>query len=212
LDLPGWQKLYDELKDEKFVLIGAAQDTGGEKAAGKFYDAANATFVQLVDENHRISSLFNLVNVPSAVWIDEEGMMVRSDEGTYAEVHKMGTIEFGTNDYVPAVRDWVAKGSESEYAKSADAVAPKLTPKSSDENLAESNFKLGVYFHQQGNEEKANQYWEAAQKLNPDSWNYARQDWSFTPREANANWSRKVGGLNGKDYYAPVDFMVETPE
>jgi tetratricopeptide (TPR) repeat protein len=146
------------------------------------------------------------------VWIDEDGKMVRSDEGTYAEEHKMGTIEFGTSDYVPGVRDWVANGPDSEYVKSADAMKLTLAPKSSDENLAESNFKLGVYFHQQGNEEKANAYWETAQKLNPDSWNYARQDWSFTPREANINWSRKVQGLNGKDYYAPVDFMVKKPD
>lgn len=188
-------------------MIGAAQDTGGEEAAGKFYDLAKASFVQLIDENHRISSLFNLVNVPSAVWIDEEGMMVRSDEGTYAEEHKMGTIEFGTNDYVPGVRDWVAKGPNSEYVKSPDEMAAKLGAKTSDKNLAEANFKLGVYFHQQGDEAKANQYWEAAQKLNADSWNYHRQDWSFTPAEAGSNWMKKVQTLNGKDYYAQVDFI-----
>jgi hypothetical protein len=173
---------------------------------------ADATFVQIVDVNHRISALFNLVNVPSAVWIDEEGKIVRSDEGAYAETHEMGTIKFGTNDYIPAVRDWVAKGSESEYVKSASGLAADIKPKSTDENLAEANFSLGVYFHQNGNEEKANTYWEAAEALNPDSWNYHRQDWSFTPKEANTNWMRKVQTLKGKDYYAPIDFIAGKSE
>jgi hypothetical protein len=35
LDLPGWQKLYTELHDKNFEIIAAAQDTGGEAAAGK---------------------------------------------------------------------------------------------------------------------------------------------------------------------------------
>jgi hypothetical protein len=191
------------------VLISAAQDTGGEAAAGKFFDDANATFVQLVDVNHAISSAYNLVNVPTAVWIDEEGRIVRSDEGAYAETHSMGTFKFGTDDYVPSVRDWVQKGADSKYAQSADEHAAKIVPKSSDANLAEANFKLGVYFHEQGNEQKANQYWEAAQALNTDSWNYHRQDWSFTPGEANANWGKKVAGLGGKPYYAPVDFLTK---
>jgi hypothetical protein len=149
-----------------------------------------------------------LKNVPSALWIDEKGMIVRSDEGTYAEKHKMGTFEFGTEDYVPGVRDWVANGSDSEYANPDDEVI--LAPKSSEENLAEANFKLGVYFHQKGNEDKANIYWEAAQNLNADSWNYHRQDWSFTPKQANMNWMKKVRVQTeaGKDYYKPVDFMA----
>ena len=70
--------------------------------------------------------------------------------------------------------------------------------------MADVNFKLGVYFHVAGDEERANKYWETAEKLNPDSWNYHRQDWSFTPKEANKNWVKKVGQLNGKDYYVPL--------
>ena len=34
---------------------------------------------------HRVSSLFNLVNVPSGIWVDEEGRILRINEGTYSE-------------------------------------------------------------------------------------------------------------------------------
>ncbi len=155
-----------------------------------------------MDENHTISSLFKLVNVPSAVWIDESGKIIRIDEGTYATTHKMGSFEFGRDDYVPMVRDWVKNGAASAYAR-GNAV-PDMR-RSSDDALAEANFKLGVYFHHAGNSQKADQYWVSAQKLNPDSWNYHRQDWSFTPDEASANWSRKAQTLGVKPYYRPIE-------
>ena len=183
-------------------MIAAAQDSGGEAAAGEWYDRANATYVTLVDEQHAISSLFNLVNVPSAVWIDEDGFVRRIDEGTYATVHKLGDFEFGRADYAPLVKAWVASGEHvkpvAEFAKTLDARSPEAA-------RAEPAFKLGVYFQQQGDDAKANRYWEQAQALNPDSWNYHRQDWSFTPQEAGANWQKKFQTLGDTPYYKPIE-------
>lgn len=158
-----------------------------------------------MDETHAISSLYDLVNVPSAVWIDESGHVRRVDEGAYATAHKMGEFEFGRNDYAPMVVDWVTNGDDSAYVRSPEEMAQRLTSPTQEAMLAEPTFKLGVYFHQQGDEAKANRYWEAAQRLNPDSWNYHRQDWSFTPEEAGANWARKFQALGDKPYYAPIE-------
>jgi hypothetical protein len=151
--------------------------------------------------------LYNLVNVPSAVWIDEQGFVRRIDEGTYATTHNLGGFEFGRTDYAPMVHDWVRKGEQSAYLNPVGEL--KVAPRTEDQALAEPTFKLGVYFHRQGNEEKANHYWEAAQALNPKSWNYARQDWSFTPELANDNWSRKVQTLEGEPYYEPIAGLDE---
>ena len=65
------------------------------EAAAPWYEQAGATYVGLVDPEHKLSALYNLVNVPSAVWIDEAGRVRRIDEGTYATVHKMGDFSFG---------------------------------------------------------------------------------------------------------------------
>jgi len=200
--LPGWQAVFEDLKDDNFMIIAAAQDTGGEAAAGQFYDQAKAKFVTLVDEDHSISSLYNLVNVPSAVWIDETGKVIRIDENAYAEVHKGEGFSFGRSDYVPMVKDWVANGNQSQFAK-GNAI-PDLI-RSNEQHLADANFKLGVYFFKQGDMDSADKYWVAAEKLNPDSWNYHRQDWSFTPEQAGANWVKKFGELEGKPYYRPID-------
>jgi hypothetical protein len=192
------------MKDQGFEIISAAQDTGGEKAAGKMFDDAGATYTTIVDVQHTISSLYNFVNVPSAVWIDEEGKIVRYNEGTYAAKHKMGSFEFGRDDYLPAVRDWIENGKDSKYVQATSDVSKNIIARTPDAELAEPTFKLGVYFHLEGDEARANQYWEKAQTLNPDSWNFHRQDWSFTPREAMVNWQKKVQALGGKPYYQPL--------
>ena len=207
--MPVWQSIYEELKGQNFEIISFAEDTGGEAAAGGVFDAANVTYTAIIDVDHTISSLYNLVNVPSGVWIEEEGKIVRINEGTYAEHHKLGTFDFGSDIYVPALKDWLAKGADSEFIWSPEEVKANTIPRTADGEKAEPTFKLGVYFHEQGDEARANQYWEAAQKLNPDSWNFHRQDWSFTPQQATANWMKKVQTLGDKPYYAPMNLPGE---
>ena len=190
------------------MLIAAAQDTGGEAVARQWYDQAEATYVTLVDETHTVSALYGLVNVPSAVWIDEAGTIRRIDEGTYSKVYQGEGFEFGRADYAPMLLDWVAKGDASEHVQ-APVDLGEWASRSESQALAEPNFKLGVYFHQRGDEDKANQYWEAAQALDPSSWNYARQDWSFTPEQAGSNWQKKFESLQGKPYYTPIQGLDE---
>ncbi len=202
--MSGWQDVYQDLAQHDFVLIAAAQDTGGEAVAREWYDKAGASYVTLVDETHAISSLYGLVNVPSAIWIDESGTIRRIDEGTYATTHKMGEIEFGRTDYAPMVVDWVSRGDASEYVQAAVSL-DSWNAVDDDAALADPTFKLGVYFHKQGDDAKANHYWEAAQALDPRSWNYARQDWSFTPEEAGPNFQKKYESMEGKPFYQPIE-------
>ena len=42
------------------------------------------------------------------------------------------------------------------------------------------------------------------QALNPDDWNYHRQDWSFTPGEAGAKWMEKFQKLE-EPYYPKLE-------
>ena len=204
--MPVWQSLYEELKDDNFEIVSAAQDTGGEAAAGKIFDDAKVTYTSIIDVDHTISSLYNLVNVPAAVWIDETGKIVRINEGAYAESHKLGSIEFGTDDYAPAVRDWVKNGADSKYVWDVERVSSKIRQRTPDEAMGEPAFKLANYFFKQDDLERANLYWDKAQELHPDSWNFHRQDWSFLkPEETNRNWTRKVGTLGDKPYYAPLE-------
>lgn len=209
--MPVWQSIYEELKSDNFVLISAAQDTGGEAKAGPIFDRAKVTYTAIVDENHTISSLFNLVNVPSGVWINEEGRIVRIDEGTYTKSAVVLGNTIGHDGYVPALRDWVANGDASQYIMTPEEVVSNIRPRAADEELAEPTFKLANFFFAQGDLVSANTYWDKAQALSPDSWNFHRQDWSFLPMgETNKNFIGKVNSRT-KDYYAPMS-KLPTPE
>lgn len=202
--MPVWQSIYQELNDPNFVIISAAQDTGGEAVAGPIFDAAGAEYVQIVDVNHTISNVFNFVNVPSAAWIDENGKIVRIDEGTYAKTHPFG----GTDDYAPAVKDWVRKGAESEYVQSAATVTGNIRNRTADEEKAEPTFRLGNFFREKGRGEKADYYWAQARNLNPDSINFFRQDLTLSAEgssgESFRNYVKDYVG-QGKHYYRPLD-------
>ena len=83
--MPGWQAIYQQLKDKNFEIISVAQDTGGVKDAGKWITDAHPTYTALIDEKHLVSKLYNMVNVPTGVWIDEKGRIVRPNEVAFAD-------------------------------------------------------------------------------------------------------------------------------
>ncbi len=210
--MPVWQHVYEEINDPNFVLICAAQDTGGEAVAGPIFDAANPTYIQVVDEDHAISSAFNFVNVPSAVWIDEEGRMVRIDEGTYAKVHQMGegeqTFTFGTDVYSPAVKDWVANGANSKHLQPAETVTGNIRSHTFEQLKADAAFRLANLFRAHGQANKAEQYWQLAQELNPDSINFIRQNLTLSEEGSAGETFMKLMGdyiSEGRDYYRPLD-------
>jgi hypothetical protein len=144
--VPVWQHIYEELNDPNFVIISAAQDTGGEAVAGPIFDAANATYIQIVDVNHAISTAFNFVNVPAAAWVDETGKIVRIDEGTYAKTHPFG----GNDIYAPALIDWVKNGAQSEFVQTAETVKKNIRAQSPDTLKADTAFRLGNFFRENG--------------------------------------------------------------
>lgn len=210
--MPVWQQIYAELNDPNFVLISAAQDTGGEAVAGPIFDATNPTYVQVIDEDHVISSAFNFVNVPSAAWIDEEGRIVRIDESTYATTHQFGegdaAFVFGNDIYAPALKDWVKHGASSKYVQSADKVAGNIRQFTVDQLRADAAFRLANLFRAHGQESKVEQYWKLAQSLNPDSVNFIRQDMTLTTEGSGGESFFKLVGdfaRRGKEMSRPLD-------
>lgn len=210
--MPVWQQVYEEINDPNFVILCVAEDTGGEAAAGPIFDEANPTYIQIIDEDHIISGAFNFVNVPSAAWIDEEGRIVRIDEGTYSKIHEIGegeqAITFGNDVYVPALKDWVEKGADSEFVQSAATVTDNIREQSVDQQKADAAFRLANLFRAHGQKEKAEHYWDLAQELNPDSINFLRQNLTLSEEgSAGETFMKVIGdyGSFGKDYYRPLD-------
>jgi hypothetical protein len=58
-------------------------DTAGAEAARPFIERAAPEHPALIDSAHVLGELFGVVNVPSGVWIDENGMIVRPAEPAF---------------------------------------------------------------------------------------------------------------------------------
>ena len=162
---------------------------------------------------HAVSSAYQLINVPAGVWIDEEGRIVRPAETASPRNQelKIGAKVIRTqgDQYVAALRDWVARGPQSEFVLSDGEYQRRVKERSRREMEAEASFKLAVALHQIGSGDLAQTWWRRAQQLNPESWNYHRQDWSFAP-EANQRWLDKFQRTAG-DYYPPLELKAAAP-
>jgi hypothetical protein len=142
------------------------------------------------------------------IWVDEKGRVVRPAEPAWNTDQAMKitadkSIVTEGRVYIDALRDWVRNGDRSQYALSDEEFARRVKPRSTAEMEADASFKLAVWFHENGNDQLAAKYWEHAQNLNPDDWNYHRQQWSFD-QDAGKKWMEKFQKLD-KPYYPPLE-------
>ncbi len=171
-----WQKLYDELKDQGFMIIAVAMDSRGLDAVRGPITRAKTTYTSLLDENHLVAELYNMVNVPQAVWIDEAGKIVRPSEVSGAAVTlNLSKIRRTRQIYCDAIRDWVRNGERSEFAFSHEQARAHLPVFTEEIALAHANFHIGQFLWKHGDQHEAANFLKRAVELNPDSWNFFRQ-------------------------------------
>ena len=206
--MPGWQAIYQRLKDKNFEIVSVAQDTNGVKDAGPWITAAHPTYTALIDEKHLVSKLYNMVNVPTGVWIDEQGRIVRPNEVAFVDDRFKDFSGLDSAPYLNALADWVEKGDKSIYVMSEERLREKLTVNNSDIALAAAEFGLGEYLYKSGYLTEAIPHFKSAQRLNPKSWNYKRQAYALSDakRDYGTTFMDEVEKAGGsKVYYAPPD-------
>jgi hypothetical protein len=182
-------------------------DTAGADAARPFVPDGTS-FPVVVDVEHRLGELFGVVNVPSGIWVDEDGVVVRPPETAYparpqfaeidlddpsvqaalpeSAVRRLRTVipevrkmRIDPEGYVAALRDWVAHGRASRYALSPEEVVERSRPRPPEEAEAAAAFALGQHLHRAGREDAAVRWFREAHRLAPDNWTYRRQAWTF---------------------------------
>ena len=182
-----------------------AQDTGGAKDAGPWITAAKPEYTALIDERQIVTQKYHMVNVPTAVWIDERGRIVRPNEVAFIDDRFKSFTNMESANYIDAIRDWAARGPKSVYALSEDELKARLKPVNDDRLRADTEFALGEYLFKQGKGADAIPHFKEAQRLDPDNWNYKRQAWALSDadRDYGTNFKKEVQKLNGKPYYEP---------
>lgn len=207
MDLPGWQVIYEKLKDKNFEIVSVAQDTNGVKDAGPWITAAKPTYTELIDERHEVSKLYNMVNVPTGVWIDEQGKIVRPNEVAFVDDRFRTFSGLDSEPYLTALRDWIDKGPQSEYVMSEDKLREKLAVRNPEFAMAAAEFGLGEYLYKAGRLTEAIPHFKEAQRLNPKDWNYKRQAYALSGEKDYGTTFREEVEKNGgsKVYYPPPD-------
>jgi hypothetical protein len=223
--------LREELHPQGLEVVSVALDTGGAEAAGPWIDAARTTHPALIDQAHLLDEQLGVVNVPTGVWIDEDGMIVRPAEPAFpwrprelgeellaqlpdvtveqlAEAKKM---QIEPERYVAALRDWVANGKGSRYALSPEQVLERSRPRDGDHARAAACFELAQHLQRAGDARDAVGWFRQAHALAPENWTYKRQAWSLAdplqgPTEQyDSDWLTEVRGLGAERYYPPLE-------
>ena len=151
-----WQGLYEELGPRGFMIIAVAMDSrAGDPAP--WIEAAQPGYLALIDREHRLADLYHLVNVPQAVWIDEDGRIVRPAEaaGAYEAFRQMDrtTREVpheaaqlaarAKTAYLDAIRDWVRHGAASPHVLGAGGARARVPLPTEESARAHALFRLG---------------------------------------------------------------------
>ncbi len=82
-DLPLWAELRERLRGNNLEIVTVAMDVAGPDAGRQFVERAAPRHPAAIDAEHSLGRLFGVVNVPSGVWIDETGMIVRPAEPAF---------------------------------------------------------------------------------------------------------------------------------
>jgi peroxiredoxin len=169
-DLSIWQALYEEYQDKNFVVITIAQDAVNADAL-PFIDAAKPQHPALIDNDHVVSRRYGFINVPTVIWIDEEGKIARPprvEHGSnkYAFVHKLDC-----EPHLQALQHWIHTG-ETDF--SAQQTSEQMVPPTFDEQLARAEHALAWYLYQHGHEGAAKNHWDKAIALSPNDWTIRR--------------------------------------
>jgi hypothetical protein len=227
-----WQELRTELNPQGLEIVTVALDTGGADAAGPWIDLAKPEHPALIDEAHILDELLGVVNVPTGVWIDEQGVIVRPPEPAFpgraviAEMRlppetpprltemmqESAKIRIDPERYVTALRDWAAGGAKSRYALEPDEVVARSRPRPLEVSRAAACFELGQHLHRSGDPGAAVPWFRQAHKLQPDNWTYKRQAWEFVDpvmqgpsEEYEGDWLGDVRKIGAENYYPPVE-------
>ena len=209
--MPGWQAIYQQLKDNNFEIVSVAQDTNGVKDAGEWITAAKPTYAELIDETHVVSKLYGMVNVPTGVWINEQGRIVRPTEVAFVDDRFKNFTGLDSAPYLNALRDWLEKGDKSVYVMSEEKLRERLTQNDPTFILAAAEFGLGEHLYRSGHPTEAIAHFKEAQRLNPKSWNYKRQAYKLSAEgDYGTTFAKEVEKAGGSKVYYPAPDLPAT--
>src|SRR5262249_14920052 len=122
-----------------------------EKAAG--------TYPVLIDTQHAVADLYNIVNVPTALWINERGGIVRPNDVVFGTDTFKHITQLESARPLAAVRAW-ARGESAGFT-AAEARTLQMLPTPQDQQ-ARAEVGLAEWLARQGPAEAAQRHFVRA--------------------------------------------------
>jgi hypothetical protein len=143
--------VYAELEDRGFTVITVALDAAPDDAR-PWIETARPAHPALIDTRHVLADLYNIVNVPTIVWIDERGRIVRPNDVAFGADTFRHITGLESARHLTALRAWV-RGEGP--ALSADEVLRHQPLPSAADQQARAEFALGQWLWARGRTEAA---------------------------------------------------------
>lgn len=152
------------------MVITVALDKSAEDArpwieAARPTQASMPMHVALVDTQHRLADLYNIVNVPTVFWIDERGRIVRPNDVAFGTDTFKAITGLESARHLGALRAWV-KGEAPALPAGASARDLQPLPTAADQQ-ARAEFGLGEWLFRQGRRDAAARHFLRGGELAP---------------------------------------------
>ena len=161
-DLPGWQELHDELAPDGFTVIAVGID---QRADDVRPFAEGLTMPVLYDPHHLLTELYAISNVPTVVWIDEDGRIARPNGEAFGSDTFADFTGADSAPHKDLVRRWVRHG---DLPLAGGAARNAVADLSDDEVLARLHFRIAAEAHRRDDPVTTRAHVLTAGELAPD--------------------------------------------
>jgi len=204
-----WQDLNVELAPLGLTVITIALDKTPDDARS-WIEAASPTHPSLIDTDYVMADIYNMVNVPTVVWIDEDGRIVRPNDAFFVTDTYTSMTGFHPEAPIAALRAWV----RGEAPALADGIDVRPPAPSADHQLARTHFVLGWWLAHHGRAAEAEPHFVRAGELAPQDFTIRRGSMLIRGLDpAGPDFFAMVGDWvgAGNQYYLPLPDLAPTP-
>ena len=184
------------------ITVALDKDAG---AARPWIEAARPAHPALVDPWHVVADLYNMVNVPTAVWIDEEGRIARPQDVAFGTDTYRQITGIDSSRHVGALRAWVRR--EAPMRSPAEVREMLRLPAPADQ-AARAHFGLAMWLWGRGRRAAAERHFARAGELAPHDFTIRRGSMpirGIDPMGPEFRAMAQAWAAAGHRYYVPLE-------
>ena len=161
-DLPLWQRFVDEMGDPSLQIVAVAIDQNPEDVAPWVEEVSFDVFL---DPERSFCDAYGITNVPTVVWIDEGGDVVRSNSIEFADDTFVDFHGSHSGPHLDQLRSWV---TDDRAPDDAEDLKADRHPATAAERGGRAAFRIATELAANGARPAAAEWVARAEALAPD--------------------------------------------